>query len=93
MSRRRRKINVSINSDPQPDFEAFVMRREMVERLRLVGPTDDRQRVLLELYGNGFTVKFCGAYTQESMFPFCDDTRFLIVAERMETGQLAAVEE
>jgi hypothetical protein len=73
-----------------PDYLQFAVRRDIVERLRLVGSTNDRQCVLTELYDSGFTVTFSGAYTQESTFPLCDDTKFLIIAERLEMTRPAS---
>lgn len=63
-------------------YREFVSKEWTTERLRLIGPQSEAKRVMQELSDAGFTLTRTGSYTNQSMFPMCDDTRFLFIAER-----------
>lgn len=54
-----------------------------IERVEIVGMTCDRQKILDELYADGYRVTSSGPYTNKRMFPSVDPERFKLVAERV----------
>ena len=60
----------------------FIQKRQMLERVRLVGPQDKSREVMEALALKGFRLIQSGPYTTRTMFPKVDPDRFLFIAER-----------
>lgn len=60
----------------------FIEKRQMLERVRLVGPQDKSREVMEALSRKGFRLIQSGPYTTKTMFPKVDPDRFLFIAER-----------
>lgn len=60
----------------------FIEKRQMLERVRLIGPQDKSRAVMEALARKGFRLIQSGPYTTKTMFPKVDPTRFLFIAER-----------
>jgi hypothetical protein len=60
----------------------FIEKRQMLERIRLVGPQAKSAEVMEALARKGFRLIQSGPYTTKSMFPKVDPDRFLFIAER-----------
>lgn len=65
-------------------YKKFVRKREIIERVRLIGPMEKRNDVLRALWADGFSAiqMSMGPYFNKAMFPKVDPTRFLIETER-----------
>jgi hypothetical protein len=63
-------------------LEGCEVLRWTTECVRVVGPMDRSKDVMEYLLHLGFKVIRNGAYTDSKLFPKCDPTRFLYVAER-----------
>jgi hypothetical protein len=59
---------------------------ETVQRVRIIGPQSESDRVFEYLFANGFRVVRSGPYTNSKMHPKVDVSRFLFVAERVIDG-------
>lgn len=60
----------------------FVIQQH-VERLELSGPEDKAIEAMAQLAREGYRVLRTGPYTDRKMYPKLDNTRFMIVAERI----------
>lgn len=58
------------------------VKHERFERVEVVGPVTERERVLHELREAGFWTTWSGPYTDAEMWPKIDSKRFKFVAER-----------
>lgn len=54
----------------------------LVERIELIGPMDRANEMRRVLYEGNFDVTSSGPYTDSTMFPRCDMTRYKYHAER-----------
>lgn len=63
-------------------YAEHIKKRQVFERVEVIGPIDQGRAVLEELYEAGFRTIRSGVYTDKEMFPRCDDKRFLFIAER-----------
>lgn len=60
----------------------YIRKHEHFERIEVVGPMDDSDRILKELHDDGWSGKRIGPYTDKKMWPKVDMKRFLFVMER-----------
>ena len=60
----------------------FISKRQMLERIRLVGPQDKSREVMEALAEKGYRLIQSGPYTTKTMFPKVDPDHFLFIAER-----------
>lgn len=51
-------------------------------RIMLIGPHEDRHNIFEALRLAGYHIRESGPYSDSSMFPKCDVSRFKIVAEK-----------
>jgi hypothetical protein len=58
------------------------VQRVRLERLRVIGPMENRLQVMNSLYADGFDVTQSGPYTDVELHPKVDSTHFLFIAER-----------
>lgn len=63
-------------------YAEHIKKRQVFERVELIGPMDQGRAVLNELYDAGFRTIRSGPYTDKEMFPRCDDKLFQFIAER-----------
>lgn len=72
----------------KPRFAGCRVSQDIVQRVQVVGPTDQRQSVMDSLYDRGFRIVLSGPYTNKTLSPRVDPTRFLFIAERvMQDGE------
>jgi len=62
--------------------QEYVTRRVLVERITLVFPTHQRDRVLADLARAGYRAVRSGPYTDETIWPDVDPARQLVEAHR-----------
>lgn len=70
-------------SSTKPNLPNCKVKKTIIERLEVVGPGDSRRTILDELEEKGFNVVRSGPYTDKTMHPRVDVTRFLFIAERV----------
>jgi hypothetical protein len=58
------------------------VRRQVIERLTIVGQSKDSERTMKWLAARGFRIVQSGPYTDREMFPTVDVERFKFVVER-----------
>lgn len=64
------------------NISCYIVKKEVFERIRVICPASEGQAVLAEIHERGYRTIQSGAYTNKAMFPRCDDTRRLFIAER-----------
>lgn len=64
------------------NHEKYIQTREVVERVRLVGPASESDSVTASLVAARFRITQAGPYSDREMYPAVDLTRFLFIAER-----------
>jgi hypothetical protein len=64
-------------------YSKYIRKREEIERIRVIVPKAAGSAVLSELHDDDWRVIRLGPYTNKAMFPKCDMTRSLFVAERV----------
>lgn len=52
------------------------------QRIRVIVPFNKSQMVLAAIHADGFHTTFVGPYSNKKLFPKCDPTRSLFMAER-----------
>lgn len=70
-------------SSEKPNLPDCKVKKTIVERLEVVGPSEIFRRVLDELYDKGFNVVHSGPYTDKKLHPRVDVKRFQLFAERV----------
>jgi hypothetical protein len=63
------------------DLLQFAVKRERLERAEFVGPMEKRKEVIDALYDAGWHITRSGPYVDSDIWPQCDITRFLFIAE------------
>lgn len=61
----------------------YIVKKERIERLNLVGPMNDSKQVMEELFDSGYRLIRTGPYTDPESYPDADIRRFLFIAERV----------
>lgn len=64
------------------ELDDLTTKTEMIERRTLVGPTEKSDDIHARLAQEGFRLIRSGPYCDKKIWPKCDVSRFMIVAER-----------
>lgn len=62
--------------------DGWHVKHKRFERVEVVGPVEERERVLHELHEAGFRTTWSGPYTDAELWPKVDPRRFKFIAER-----------
>ncbi len=60
----------------------YIRKRQTIERIEVVGPMDEYDKVIGVLISEGWRVKQGGPYCDKKMWPKVDVTRFKYTMER-----------
>lgn len=63
-------------------YRKFIRKVQRLERIRVIVPRAEADRVLKELHEDGWRAIRSGPYTNRAMHPRADITRSLFIAER-----------
>lgn len=67
---------------PRTCFDGCDVDMVHIERLTIVGPADKSIGIMNQLFKEGYRLTRSGPYTDRKIFPKCDVSRFLLIAER-----------